>query len=157
MRRPREGIDLPAGVVDVILPRHRVTGEVQQRRERIADDRAPAMSHMHRTRRVGRDIFDIDRLAAAHFRTPVIGPGGADRDQFIAPDFGLQCQVEKSRSGDLGPHYLGQPRQFLGEHGGDVARLQPRRLGEHHRCIGRQIAVAGITRRFDGDSAKAEA
>ena len=63
-RRARQHIDLPAGVVDVVLARHRKAGDRQQIGERVAEHRAAAMADVHRPGRIGRDVFDVDRLAA---------------------------------------------------------------------------------------------
>ena len=61
----REHIDLGAGIVDVVFAGHRKAGESQQVRERIAEHGAAAMADMHRPGRIGRDVFDIDRLGLA--------------------------------------------------------------------------------------------
>ena len=68
--RAREHVDLRAGIVDVVLARDLVAGELQQVRERIAEHRAAAMPDMHRPGRVGRDVFDIDLLAAPRSLRP---------------------------------------------------------------------------------------
>ena len=60
-----EHVDLGAGIVDVVLAGHRVAGEGQQVRERIAEHGAAAMADMHRPGRVGRDVFDVDLLGLA--------------------------------------------------------------------------------------------
>src|ERR1700752_2563887 len=64
-RRAREHVDLCAGVVDVIFTRDVVTREMQQARQGIAEPRAAAMADMHRSCRIGRDIFDIDLCTAS--------------------------------------------------------------------------------------------
>ena len=64
-RGPREHVDLPAGIVDVILARHVEAGEREQVGQRIAEHRAAAMADVHRARRVGRDVFDVDLFALA--------------------------------------------------------------------------------------------
>ena len=64
-RRLCQHIDLCAGIVDIIFPRHIETGLGEEPGEGIADDRAPPMAHMHGAGRVGRDIFHIYRLAGA--------------------------------------------------------------------------------------------
>ena len=77
-RRAREHIDLRAGIVDVVFARDLEAGESQQIGERIAEHRAAAMADMHRPGRIGRDIFDIDRLARADVAAAVIGAGADD-------------------------------------------------------------------------------
>ena len=90
MRRARERIDLAAGIVDVIFARHGKAGIFQRAGQRIADDRAAAMPHVHRPGRVGADIFDIDRLAGAQRRAAIIGAGGGNRGDFGAPHMRVQ-------------------------------------------------------------------
>ncbi len=111
------------------------------------------MAHVHRPGRVGRDIFDVDRLARAHRRAAVIGPVGEDRAQFVRPHPGSEADVEEPRPGDLGGFDVGQVGEILRDADGDLARLHPRGLRQHHRRIGREIAVAGVARRLDGDVA----
>ena len=70
--RAREHVDLRAGIVDVVFARDLVAGEGEQVGERVAEHRAAAMADMHRPGRVGRDIFDIDRLALPDIAAPII-------------------------------------------------------------------------------------
>jgi hypothetical protein len=53
------------------------------------------------------------------------------------------------KPGDLGRRHLMMGDQLRHEQFGQVARLHPSGLGQHHRSIGRQIAMSGIARRFD--------
>ena len=77
-----ERIDLGAGVIDIIFARDVEAGEGEQTGERIAEHRAAAMADMHRTGRIGRDIFDVDDFALAdgapcHSRRPARAPCAA--------------------------------------------------------------------------------
>ena len=63
--RAGERIDLGAGIVDIIFARDGKAGKGEQIGERIAEHGAAAMADMHRPGRVGRDIFQVDRLALA--------------------------------------------------------------------------------------------
>ena len=108
MRRAGEDIDLPAGIVDIIFADHLVPGEFQQGRQRIADHRAPAMAHVHRPGRVGGDIFDVDRAAAAHAGTAVIGAQRREGAQFVQPGAVGNAQIDEARPGDLGAGDLRQ-------------------------------------------------
>ena len=74
--RAGERIDLRAGVVDVIFLGDLVACKFKQVGERVADDGATAMSDMHRTGRIGRDIFDIDLAAGTHGALAVFGAFG---------------------------------------------------------------------------------
>ena len=50
----------------------------------------------------------------------------------------------------------GRAGERLGERRGDVARRHARRAGEHHRGVGRHVAVRRVARRLDGDRAEVE-
>ena len=154
--RPRERIDLPARVVDVIFADHPMPRERQQVGQRIADHRAPAMPHVHRPRRVGRDILDVDGDALAQPRPAIVAALGQDRPQLVAPDVAGQRDVEEARPRDLGARHLGQPREVLREAGGDQARVRLRRLREDQRGVGREIAVRRVARRLDRHCARVE-
>ena len=60
MGRAGEHLHLPAGVVDVVFADHLVSGKFEQAGQRVAHHRAAAVAHMHRSGRIGRDIFDVD-------------------------------------------------------------------------------------------------
>ena len=72
MRRAGEDIDLTAGIIDIIFANDAVTCKFEQLRQGVANDRAPAMAHMHWTSWVCRDIFDIHRLAVTKMRAAII-------------------------------------------------------------------------------------
>ena len=150
-RRAREHVDLGAGVVDVIFPDDVVAGEPQQAAQRVAEHRAPAMADMHRPGGVGRDIFDIDLLGRAH-RAPAIGRAltqhGAQR---VRPGRGFQGQIDEAGTGDVdrGNQIIGaEPGR---DRFGEIARFCLGLLGQHHRRIGRHVAMRGVARRLDHD------
>ena len=164
MGRAGENIDLRAGVVDVILALDLEPGLGQQRRERVADDSAPAVADMHWPGRVGRDEFDIDPLAAADWRIAKTGAGAQDRAQLCVPDFGRQGDVQKPRTrrcdgqaaaavipGDQLAPVQRSADPFRQRH-----RVFPDRAGQHHRRIGGEIAMGGIARRLDRDPRQVE-
>src|SRR5262245_54490545 len=72
--RARQNIDLRARIVDVVLARYIVAGERQQVRERITEHCATAVTDMHGSSRVGRDIFDVDFFAIADSTASVLLP-----------------------------------------------------------------------------------
>jgi hypothetical protein len=53
-----------------------MAGEGQEIGKRIAEHRSARVPDMHRPRRVGAHIFDVDRVAAARFATTVGRPLG---------------------------------------------------------------------------------
>ena len=128
-RRLGEHLDLPAGVVDVVLAGHVVARVGHQRGQRVAEHRAAGMAHMHRAGRVGRDVLDVDLLALADVGAAEIG--AAARGRRAAP----RCQAASasrklrkpgpatSTRGDLGIGLEG-----VGERGRDLARVLAQRL-----------------------------
>ncbi len=79
----REHVDLRAGVVDVIFARHAPSGEAEQVRQRVAKNGAARVADMHRSGRIGADIFDIDRTAAASRAGAVSAPSFQDGAQDV--------------------------------------------------------------------------
>ena len=66
--RDREILDLLAGVVVVELARHRVALRLEQRRDRVAQRRLPAVADVQRPRRIRRDELDHHALAGVRRR-----------------------------------------------------------------------------------------
>ena len=62
-----------AGAQVDVLARYLEAGEGEQIGERVTKHRAAAMADMHRPGRIGRNIFDINRLAPPQIAAPVIG------------------------------------------------------------------------------------
>ena len=147
-RRASEHVDLSAGVVDVVFAGDVIAGEGEQIGERVAEHGATAMADMHRAGRIGRHVLDIDLVAAAD-RAAAIGRAlRQHRAQLIGPDLGLQRQIDEARPGDLdlGHHRLGA--QFGGDLLGEIARLGLGFLGQHHRGIGRHVAMGRVLGRL---------
>ena len=93
MRRPRQNIDLPTGIVDIIFAHDTVACEFHQCGKRIAYHCAAAMPHMHWPRRIGGDIFDIHRFAVTTMRPPIIIASLRNRAQFVEPCRCIQPQI----------------------------------------------------------------
>ena len=100
--RAGERLNLRPGIVDVIFPRHLVAGEFEQGGQRIADHRTAAVAHVHRTGRVGRNVFDIDPPSGADGRAAIAVPEGADRSQFGQPGSAAKAQVDETGASDIG-------------------------------------------------------
>ena len=146
----REHVDLRAGIVDVVLARHREAGECQQRRQRIAEHRAARVADMHRPGRIGGHVFDVDLAARAGVAAAVVASlrdqrSAEARCQICRP----QAQVDEARPGDLGRIDIRVPGERDRDARGEVARLHAQRLRQHHGRVGGQIAVAGVARRLD--------
>ncbi len=150
--RAGERIDLAAGVVDVIFPRHLIARIGHERGQRIAEYGAAGVADMHGAGRVGRDIFDIDRFPAAQIGAAVIGALGGDGAQHLVPDGVGETEVDEAGTGDLHRGHIGVVLEMLDQRRSDFARVLAQRLGDDHGGIGTQIAMGGIARRLDHDA-----
>ncbi len=152
--RAGQRIDLRSGIVDVIFLGHLVACVGQKRCQRVAINGAARMAHMHRTGRIGRNIFDIDLLALPHIGPSEIVAAFGNRREHLVPDTLLQPEIDEPRSGDLDRSHIGVARKPLGNCRGDFARILAQRLGHHHRRVGRKVPMGGIARRLDHDAAQ---
>ena len=155
--RAREHVDLRAGIVDVIFARDVVAGKIKQPAQRVAEHRAPAVADMHRSGRIGRDVFDID-LGAVADRAFAVGRSLAQHGaQFAGPDLRLQGEIDESGTRDLntGDQIVGA--QFFRDLVGEITRLDLGVLGQHHRGVGGHVAMARIARRLDHDAGEIDA
>ena len=112
---------------------------------------------MHRPGRIGRNVFDID-LFGRTGRALAVGLALAQhRAKFLRPRRRLQGQIDEAGTGDIdrGDEIIGA--QLFRDPVGEVARLGLCLLGEHHRGIGRHVAVRGVARRLDHDARKINA
>ena len=156
-RRAREHIDLGAGIVDVIFPGDVMAGKVQQARQRIAEHRAPAMADMHRAGRIGGDVFDID-LAGSTCRAASVGSAFAQHGaQRIRPGLRLQGEIDEAGPGDIDRGNQIVMAQFFRDLFGEIAWLGLGFLGQHHRGVGRHVAMRGVARRLDHDARQIDA
>ena len=106
------------------------------------------MGNVQRSGRVGRDIFDIDRPAAAGIRGAITAPGGQHVGNARLPETVGDLQIDEAGSGDLHAGHLVHIGKPLGQALGDCARRQARGLGQHHGGVGRDIAMACLARRL---------
>ncbi len=105
---------------------------------------------MHRTGRVGRDVFDIDLFAGADAAAAASAPRPREpRAQRVGPRRGFQGQVDEAGTGHLDRRNQVVGAQ-LGRNGvGEITRLGLGFLGQHHGGIGRHVAMARVLRRLD--------
>ena len=151
-RRPRQDIDLRAGIVDVIFARDVIARERQQARQRIAEHRAATMTDMHRPGRIGGDVFDVDLLARTD-RDAAIGIGVAQHSaQRVRPCRRLEHEIDEARPGDIDAGHQVVGAQFDRKGFGQIARLGLGVLRQHHRGVGRHVAMARIARQFHHDA-----
>ncbi len=154
--RAGEDVDLCAAVVDVVFAAHGVARLFEQRREDVSDHRAARVADMQRPGRVRRDVFDVDFLAASHCRIAIGRTGLQDLGESGMPEIVAESQIDETRPGDVGTGHCRVFAQGIGEKLRELPRVLAGRLGEHHRGVGRDVAVSGIPRRFDRDSFEVE-
>ena len=135
--------ELGAPVADVVLPDHRVAEELEDARDGVADDGRAQVADVHLLGQVRRGQVDhhaLRRACLAHAET-FVGEGAVEAGG--EPDVILE-EVEEAGAGDL---HLGQllvGGDCLDQPGGQVARLHPGRLGQHHGDVAGEIAVATV-------------
>ena len=151
-----EDVHLCAGIVDVVLADYAVPGEHQQVRQRVPDDRSAAMPHVHRAGWIGRDIFDVHRLAGTSVRFAISLARMCDRRQLVPPRVIGQPQIDEARAGDVDACHFLERRQPAGQRLGELPRRDPGALPHHHRSVGRQVAVRSVMRRFHSHAAPCE-
>ena len=148
-RRAREHVDLGAGVVDVVFAGHVVAREREQTAQGIAEHRTAAMPDMHRSGRIGGDVFDIDLLGRAERASPVRAALAQHGAQRVRPGFWLEREIDEAGTGDVD----GGDQVVRAQSGrdliGKIARLGLGLLGQNHRGIGRHVAMRRIARRLD--------
>ncbi len=156
MHRACEDIDLTPRIVDVIFADHVMARIFEQRRERVANDGAAAMADMHRAGRVGRHIFDVDPPPLPHRRAAIIARFVVDQRQFVPPAVVDKPQVDEARASDARLGHFIERGEFGNKQVGERARVHAGGLGQHHRGVGRDVAMRGIARRLDADRAAIE-
>ena len=150
--RACERIDLRTGVIDVVLACNREPGEGKKVGERVAEHSAAAMTHMHRSGRVGGHVFNIDGAAAAHVAAPIICARSEDCAQCADPSLGLERQIDEARPCDFCLRHQIVAAQLCRDRFRQYARLRPGVFGQHHGRIGRHVAVGALARRLDHDA-----
>ena len=140
--RTGEDIDLTACIIHIIFADDLMARIFEQRGEGIAHHRAAAMPHVHWTCRVGRDIFHVHRLARANGGSAIGIPGGADQIDFGTPCVVRQLHVDEAGARDVDSSDLVQRGKLGRQRFGQRAWVHPRRLGEDHGGVGRQIPMA---------------
>ena len=112
------------------------------------------MADMHRPGRICRHVFDVhlgsraDRASAVSVALTQNGP------QRVRPGLRLEREIDEARTGDLDHGDQIVRAQFRSDQFGEVARFGLGFLRQHHRGIGRHIAVRGVARRLHHDLRK---
>ena len=124
--------------------------------EGIAHHRAPGVPDVEWPRRVGRDVLDVDRPAAAEVCGAVPWAGLEQLRQPRPPELVREPEVDEAGAGHFDGTNVCAPLQPLSQILGDFARLASRLLGEDQCRIARRIAVLCLARRLDRDSREIE-
>ncbi len=97
----RQDVDLPAGVVDVVLAIEIVPGGLEQVAERRAIGAPTAVTHVHGAGGIGRDELDHDLAAATHLAATVGLAQRGDRPEFREPGILRQPEIDEAGAGDF--------------------------------------------------------
>ena len=124
--------------------------------EGIAHHRAPGVPDVERPRRVGRDVFDIDRPATAEVCGAVPWAGLEQFRQPRPPELVREPEVDEAGAGHFDGTNVRATLQPLSQMLGDFAWLASRLPGEDQCRITRRIAVLCLARRLDRDSREIE-
>jgi hypothetical protein len=152
--RHGEDVHLAAGIVDVVLARHLVAGEGQQRRQAGAVGGAAAVADMQRAGGIGGNEFDLQAArhpAVAGRAAPEVAAGGEHGGHHRGTRRGRQREVDEAGAGDLGADHVGRRRQFAHQAFGDLARIGLQFARQLHRQVAGEVAVAGLLRAFEDD------
>ncbi len=144
--REPEAVDLRPGVVEVVLAREVVAGELEDARQRVPVRGVAPARGGQRAGRVRRDELDEDALADRRRRAPEARAGpehpvGGGR----VPGVG-EKEVEEARPGDLDAREARAERvaQDAAEALGHLARRRSEDGGEQERGVRRVVAVLGL-------------
>ena len=146
----REDVHLPARVVHVVLAVHAPAVGGQQVGDRRAVGGMPAVADVQRPGRVRRDELDDGPAAGAAVAATVLLAFGEHAFHLGLPGGGRQEEIDEAGSRDLGLRDQRVPRDRCDDLRRQRARVGARGLGEAHRDAGREVAVLGVARAFDG-------
>ena len=145
----REDVDLPAGIVDVVLAIHRVPGGLEQVAERRAIGRAATVADVHRAGGIGGNEFHHHLAAGADVAASVSRALFRDGLQRREPRILGQPEIDEARAGNLGAGDQRVRRQRGDQRLRQLARILARRLGDAHRDVALEVAVLRIARALD--------
>ena len=147
--RRAEPVDLPAGVVEVVLALDLVADEAQDPPQRVAVGRVAAARGGQRPGRVGGDELDLDPLARLGLAAAVAVAGrqhlgGGRACTRRRPGRGSGSRGRRPRRGRAASP--SRSVSFCAEPLRDLARRRLQRRGQQHRRVGREVAEAGLAR-----------
>jgi len=153
LRAGGQRVDLHTRVVVVKLAVNVPALGRKQVADRVAERRLPAVAHVQRPGRVGRDKLDHHAARLVH-RLDAVLPG---RRQHLAHGFllgrRLEPEVDEARPGDfhrIDPALVSRRRQQrLAQALGELARVELERFGQLHGGRGREVAMGGDLGRLE--------
>jgi hypothetical protein len=107
------------------------------------------VAHVHWAGGVGGNIFDIDRLADAKRQAAIFIAFFGNGAQLVQPRGWIEPEIEEPRASDLDRCNAVDLGELCRQCFSQRSRVCPRRFRQHHRGIGRKVAVRGIARRLD--------
>ena len=146
--RGAEELDLPAGVVEVVLALDLMTGKGEQARNGVAVGAVPRRADRERPCRIRRDELDLNPLGLSRLPAAVVWPDLCER---LAEPAGRQPEIDKARSGDVGTLDLVERPGLLHELGRKVPRRAPVLWRALQRDVRRVVAVGRILRPLELD------
>ena len=147
--RGGEDIHLAAGIVHVVFAMHVEACRMQQVGHGCAIGGAAPVPHVQGTGRVCRDELHLDALALADGRAPETVFLFENLRHDLVTGRGRDEKVDEAGACDLDFLDRGVCRQRGDDLFGELTRVTACGLAEHHRDIGREIAVAGVTGTLD--------
>src|SRR5688572_31874627 len=146
-----EALHLRAAVFDVVLALHVRAGELQHRREHVAQRTATRVRERERAGGVRRYEFDLDALAPERGRAPVVGALADDRVDLPAQPGDVETHVHESAAGDLRRGERRAQIELLLDRRRDLVRRLPQHPGETLRHARRVVTLLGVRGHLDLD------
>ena len=144
-----ELVDLVAKVVDVELTPHICAIPAEHLGERVAQDAAAGVAHVHGAGGVGGDELDHILPARKRVAAAVVPAFGFDGGEHVGKPLLTETEIQKAGTGNLhrGEVGAGQLHPF-GEDPGDLARVLAHCLGSGETEGGGIVAVGGVLGNF---------
>ena len=144
-----EAVDLGTVVVEVVLPCDLGPAGGQDPGQGVADCGPASATQVDRPGGVGRDVLEVDVLAAQGVVAAVGLSGLDDGAGELAGAGGVEADVEESGAGDLHGGDAVEGLKTRDEELGEIARLSARLLGQLHGHVGGPVAVVAVAGTLD--------
>ena len=150
----REDVDLPAGIVDVVLAIDGVPGGLEQVAERRTIGGAAAMADVHGAGGVGGDELDHDLPARADPAVAIRRALLGDRADAPEPRRRLQPEIDEPRARDFRAGDQRVRRQRRDQRLREFARILAGRFRDAHGDVALEVAMLRIARALDDDQGR---